>query len=358
MQHMLTYIVCFGSAFLLAVAGTFAMRKIARKLGAIDVPNDPRKIHTKPTPLLGGWAIFAAFALTTFGYLAVQHPDARIVPLRFFMAALAGGLVLMAGGFLDDKYGLPPKYSFIAPAVASLIVVSSGIGVGITRLTNPFGSQFNLGFHVLGLPFSAIVVFVFILGMTYTTKFLDGMDGLASGISLIASLTLCFISLTPKINQPITASLAIALAGALGGFLVFNFNPASIFLGESGSTFAGFMLGTLSVFLGGKIATAILVMGIPILDIAWVIVRRIWYGGSPFKADRKHLHLRLLDIGFSQRQTALILYAIAICFGGTAIILQSLGKLVALVVLMVVMVLLGLFSVFAFKAREERRALK
>jgi UDP-GlcNAc:undecaprenyl-phosphate GlcNAc-1-phosphate transferase len=353
MSYSSIYILLLAAGFLLAIILTPLVKKIAARTGCLDIPNNPRKIHTKPMPLLGGLAVIAAFIILLVVYLAVIHPNMHIVPLKFYIGIIIGALILAVGGFLDDKYNLPPKLAIIAPALATLSVVLSGIGVGITQLSNPFGPAIHLNFLFLGIPFSGIFVYLFIIGMTYTTKFLDGIDGLVSGITIIAALTLFFLSLTSRINQPITASLAIILVGAFGGFLVFNFNPASIFLGEAGSTFAGFILATLSVLLGGKIATAILVMGVPILDISWAIIRRIWYGTSPFKGDRKHLHLRLLDIGFSQRQTVLILYALAICFGAVSIVLQAKGKLFSLIVLFCVMVLLGLFSVFAYKAKEK-----
>jgi UDP-GlcNAc:undecaprenyl-phosphate GlcNAc-1-phosphate transferase len=353
LAHMNVYVGFFVFSFILAVLSTIAVRRFARHVGAMDIPKDARKIHKMPMPLLGGWAVIFSFIVVVAAYVFIMHPNVRVVPIRFFIGILIGSLILGITGFLDDRFDLPPKLSVLGPLLASLSVVVSGIGIGITSISNPLGHAFNLQFMFLGIPFSAIFVFVFVMGMTYTTKFLDGMDGLASGISLIASCTLFALSLTPHINQPITASLAIIFAGSLAGFLVFNFNPASIFLGESGSTFTGFMLAALSVLLGGKIATAVLVMGVPILDIAWVIARRMWYGISPFKADRKHLHLRLLDIGYSQRKTVLILYAIAAIFGSTAVLLQAKGKLIALIILFCVMVGLGVFSVFAYKVQEK-----
>ncbi len=326
-------------------------KRFAFKHGILDVPTDPRKIHKKPIPLLGGTAIFISFVLGCLFYISFLNPDFNIIPLRIYVGIFLGGLILMWGGYLDDKLNLPPKYSIIFPILASLIAVMYGVGGTLTFISNPFGGHLLLGTSILGLTLGKIFVFFFILGMIYTTKFLDGMDGLASGISFIASLTLFILSLTPKINQSITASLAIIFCAAVLGFLFHNFNPASIFLGESGSTFMGFMLGVLSVLLGGKIATAVLVMGIPIMDVAWVIARRLWYGVSPFKADRKHLHFRLLDVGFSQRQTVLILYFIASVFGGVAIFLQSLGKLISMLILLIVMLVIALGTVFAYKIK-------
>ncbi len=347
------YVALFVLSCLIGVLLVPLVKRLAFRLGAVDNPDIPRKIHKTPIPLLGGLAIYASFTVSLIVYVFVLHPDYHIVPLKFFLGIIFGGLVLMVGGVLDDKFNLAPKYQIIPTAIAVLILIFSGVGVGITAISNPFNSAhpINLAFSILGIPFSAIFVFLFMLGMVYTTKFLDGMDGLAGGISFIAGATLFFLSLTPKVNQSITASMTIIFCGAVFAFLIFNFNPASIFLGESGSTFVGFALGAISIFLGGKIATAVLVMGIPIMDVAWVIVRRIWYGNSPFKADRKHLHFRLLDIGFSQKETVLILYLIAASFGIVAIFLQSLGKLISLLILLAIMIVLAITTVLIYKKR-------
>jgi UDP-GlcNAc:undecaprenyl-phosphate GlcNAc-1-phosphate transferase len=350
------YLYLFITTLVLSLALVPLIKKVAYGIGVLDVPSDSRKIHKKPIPLLGGFAIFFSFFIVVILYLVLVHPDSNIIPMRYYAGIAIGAVILMWGGFLDDRYNIPPKYQIIFPILAALAVVQSGVGVGITYISNPLGGAVQLGYTLLGLKVSSIFIFLFILGMIYTTKFLDGMDGLASGISFIASLTLFFLSLTPKINQSITASLAIIFCGAVLGFLVYNFNPASIFLGESGSTFLGFMLGVLSVLLGGKIATAVLVMGIPIMDVGWVIARRLWFGTSPFKADRKHLHFRLLDIGFSQRQTVLILYFIASVFGVMAIFLQSLGKLISMVILLIVMISIALGTVIAFKYKHPHVA--
>ncbi|MDB4940044.1 MAG: hypothetical protein JWO40_469 [Candidatus Doudnabacteria bacterium] len=343
------YIYLFVTTLVLSLLIAPVIKKLAFKFEVLDIPTDPRKIHKKPIPLMGGFAIFFAFFVMLLLYIFIARPDFNIIPIRYYWGIFFGALILMWGGLLDDRYNIPAKYQIIFPILAALALVFSGIGSSITYISNPFGSAVQLGNVFLGIKISSAFVFLFILGMIYTTKFLDGMDGLASGISFIASLTLFFLSLTPKINQSITASLAIIFCGAILGFLFYNFNPASIFLGESGSTLLGFMLAVLSVLLGGKIATAVLVMGIPIMDVAWVIARRLWFGVSPFKADRKHLHFRLLDLGFSQKQTVLILYFIAMFFGGMAIFLQSLGKLISMVVLLFVMIAIALSTVVAYK---------
>jgi UDP-GlcNAc:undecaprenyl-phosphate GlcNAc-1-phosphate transferase len=280
--------------------------------------------------------------------------DYNILPLKFILAVIGGGIILMIGGLLDDKYNLSAKILWIFPALAALIVVWSGVGIGITLISNPFGDPLSLKFLILGLPASGVFAWLWLMGMMFTTKFLDGIDGLVSGVGLIASFTLFFLSLSPQVNQPITATLAIILCGALSGYLVYAFHPASIFLGEGGSTFIGFMLGVLSIILGGKIATALLVMGIPILDVAWVLARRLWQRRSPFIGDRLHLHFQLLDLGFTQRQTVLILYLISAVFGFTAVSLQSLGKLIALIVLFIVMIVLVGGVILLYKRKQSR----
>ena len=332
------------------------VRRFAVKAKVLDVPNSPRRIHTTPIPLPGGLAIFLAFVIGQLVYMHFGHIDFSIIPKKYFITIILGGLTLIVGGVIDDKYNLPPKLLWIFPALASLIVVFSGLGADIKQISNPFGQPFNIAytFHFLLFTFnlSSILIWLWMMGMIFTTKFLDGLDGLCAGISLIGGLTLFALSLTAHINQPITATLAIIFVGSLFGYLFFAFNPASIFLGEGGSTFLGFMLGVLSIILGGKIATALLVMGIPILDVAWVIIRRLWYRTSPFKADRKHLHFRLLDIGFSQRQTVLILWAISAIFGFVAVFLQTFGKLIALLILFGVMLILALSSVIMYKRKH------
>lgn len=339
-------------AFIFSALITPLVRGLANWLKILDHPVLERKIHSRPVALLGGLSVFGGFLAALLCYLAICRPDFNIVPLKFFLAIIFGLLILAVGGFLDDKYNLQPKLLWLFPALASLIVVYSGIGVGITQLSNPFGQPISIAYSFFNISLSAILAWLWILGMIFTTKLLDGLDGLCSGVGLIGSLTIFAVSLTPKVNQPITASLAIILAGSLLSFLIYNFHPASIFLGESGSTIIGFLLGVLSIILGAKIATALLVMGIPILDVAWSITRRIFYRQSPFRADRAHLHYRLLDIGLNQKQAVFVLWAISAIFGFTAVFLQSMGKLIALFILFLVMITLAISVVLIYKRQH------
>lgn len=343
------FILFFIAFFLVSLFVTRLVRRAAIHLGIHDLPDTARKIHTQPRPKLGGIAVYLSFTLGVMLLAILGFADE--VPVMRIAALILGGLILILGGMLDDKYDLPAYAQITFPIVAAAAVVLSGMH--ISYITNPFGGaivldQFKIGtFPVLG----GLVVFLWIMGMTYTTKFLDGMDGLVSGISGIAGIVIFALSLAPAVQQTTTAFLAIIFAAVCFGFLPHNFHPARIFLGEGGSTFTGFMIGVLAVISGGKIATALLVLGIPIMDAAWVIFRRLWYGSSPFVGDKKHLHFRLLDIGLSQRQTVLLLYFLSAVFGGVAVFLQSWGKLVALAVLFAVMIAIGLSVVIIYRKK-------
>jgi UDP-GlcNAc:undecaprenyl-phosphate GlcNAc-1-phosphate transferase len=215
-------------------------------------------------------------------------------------------------------------------------------GIEIKYVTNPAGGIINITSPVI----SMVIVFLWLLGMTYTTKLLDGLDGLVAGITFIASIILFSVSLFWDINMSGTSILCLILAGSSLGFLFFNFYPARIFLGEGGSTFLGFMLGVLAIISGAKIATALLIMGLPILDVVWVIARRLFKEKHSLAlADKKHLHFRLLASGLNQRQTVLLMYFLTLLFGSIAVFQKTIGKIIALAVLTAVMFILALLVV-------------
>ena len=263
--------------------------------------------------------------------------------------------------FFYDKYNLSPRRQIIWPVLAAFVIIASGIG--IRNITNPFGGQFFLDrytFIVLwweGIPYrisliADIFTFFWLLGMTYTTKLLDGLDGLVSGLMVIGAIVVAFVSMTKEVAQPDTALLACVVAGAFLGFLVFNFNPASIFLGEGGSTLAGFMLGVLAIISGGKIATTLLVIGLPLFDAGFVILRRFFVEKrSPTSGDRSHLHFRLLDLGLSHRQVVLFYYFMAALFGISTLVLRGWEKIVALVLLLSILLVTTAMGIGIFKKR-------
>jgi UDP-GlcNAc:undecaprenyl-phosphate GlcNAc-1-phosphate transferase len=358
---MFMYFIPFIITFFLAVLLTYAVRQFSLRWNIVDKPTDERKIHKKPIPLLGGLAIFLAFFLVLGYYIFFTDKilGGQILA-KHLVGVFLGGLLLMIGGFLDDKYNLKPKWQIIWPILSVAVVIASGVGV--TYITNPLGGMLRLDewqrivFWWHGIPykitlFADIFTFVWLLGMMYTTKFLDGLDGLVSGVTTIGALIIFFVSLMADVAQPETAMISVILAGACAGFLIWNFNPAKIFLGEGGSLFTGFMLGVLSIVAGGKIATTLLIMGLPILDALFVILQRLFMRPkSVILADQKHLHFRLLNLGLSQKQAVLSLYFVTAFFGTSTLILKSEGKLLSLGLL----IFLGMFfTVVLFKGRRK-----
>ena len=341
---MLLYLQIFIFTILLSAGLTFLVMKLAKKLKITDRPDAERKFHQGNIPLLGGLAIFLTFFIVLF-FFRDKILAGDLLPghwLGFFI----GACFLMIGGFFDDKYNLKPIQQFIFPCLAIISVIAGG--VEIEKITNPLGGYLYLGW------LSAILIAFWLLGVMYTTKLLDGLDGLVSGLTAISSLTIFLFTLTTKYYQPDIALAALVLAAASLGFLFFNWQPARVFLGEGGSLFLGYALGVLAIISGGKIAIALLVMGIPILDVAWTILRRLAAGKNPFKfADRRHLHFRLLETGLTVRQAVLLFYVISIIFGLNALFLQSIGKAFALITLAGIMLLVVIF--FAYLDRKSKR---
>lgn len=327
----------FLLAFALSTVATKLLIDFDQKKGNVDRPDRDRKIHKTPVPHSGGLAIYFALTIILVAVLASSGTLTQgLIGLNHYLGFLIGGAVLMFGGYLDDRLELSPKVSIWFPIVAALCLI--GFGVEITKLTNPLGGVIEL----TSLQ-SDLLVFFWLMGVMYTTKLLDGLDGLATGITGIGAFMIMLLSLSVAYYQPDVALLALIVLGVWIGFWYWNFNPAKIFLGEGGSTFVGFTLGTLAVISGGKLATALLVIAIPILDVVWQITRRFRAGGIKqiFKADRLHLHFRLFDLGWSQRKVILLYYAVAIVFGVSTLFLQSHQKLIALGSLVVLMIVIA-----------------
>lgn len=356
---MFFYIFLFLIAFVLSFLLTLIVRKIALKFGAFKKTKEVQDIHQGKIPRLGGVAIFLTFFLIVFFYFFVfSHPkDLLFKHLNGFL--LAGGIVVLIGA-IDDFKRISGKVKFFSLIIASLIIIFSGIG--INYITNPFGGTINLNLFNFSLSIKEIVyhfifpadvlIILWICFLASILNFLDGLDGLATGISGIGGLILFLLSISPKVGQEDTAFLSIVLAGACFGFLVLNFYPAKIFLGDSGSLFLGFALGVLAVISGGKMTTAFLVLGLPILDGAWTILRRVFQKKSVFQSDRAHLHHRFLAMGFSQKQTVLFLYFVSAFLGILALNLESLGKFYSIFILLGFMIFLLSILSFVHKGRE------
>lgn len=322
----------FLSAVLLSTVLTALVIYLAKKINLVDKAGSlERKIHQGNIPLGGGLAIFLSwllvvFCLWQFGLI----PDARFnVNLLFWL--FISGLVLMFNGLLDDKYAWSAKLTIWGPLLAIVIIMLAGLK--INYITNPWGGIFYL--NNWGTMFSLILTFLWLLGTTYTTKLLDGLDGLAASISLVASLAIFAVSLSWDVQNATTSWLAIILAGSILGFLFWNWQPAKVFLGEGGSTWLGFMLGVLAIISGSKIATALLVMGLPVLDIMIVIIRRWRKKQAIWQGDKEHLHFRLLAAGLSQRQAVLFFCAISLLFAWAAVFFFTKIKIIILFLLVI-----------------------
>ncbi len=322
-------------SFVLSFLLTLFVRRLAIHFHIVDEPGSWRKIHRRPVAMLGGIAVFVAILAAMIGILSSSDAlTSGEIDVSHYVGILLGGLILMVGGLLDDRFKLPPRFAIIAPVLAAITAI--GFGIEVDKLTNPFGGQI-----ILESWQSDLLVFVWLLVVMYTTKFLDGLDGLATSVTSVGALMVMLLSLTVAYFQPDVALLSAVTLGAFIGFLFWNVHPASIFLGEGGSTFVGYMLGVLAVISGGKLATALLVLGIPLLDAVWVVSRRWREGGFSriIQGDTKHLHHRLLKLGWGQTHIVLLYVVIASAFGASALFLQSREKLVALLILGVIMVL-------------------
>jgi UDP-GlcNAc:undecaprenyl-phosphate GlcNAc-1-phosphate transferase len=248
---------------------------------------------------------------------------------------LLGGLVLIIGGAIDDKRTLRATQTIWFPLIASSVVLLSGIQ--ISKLTNPFG-----GFFEISILLSSLIVFCWLMGAMYTTKLLDGADGLTSSVGIVAVAMMGSLGLTEKYFQPDAVFFSAVILGSFVGFFWYNKPTAKIYLGEGGSTLVGFLVGILAVISGSKVATALLVLGIPAVDLLRVMLERLRVGGvrQLFIADRRHLHLRLSDAGYSSRQVLLIYIGLSTSFGLSALFLQSREKLIALALLPFVLMLI------------------
>ncbi len=343
------------AGFVLTLLLTPLVRRFATKNDIVDQPGG-RRVNLKPIPRLGGVAVVASFwlvilATAIFWPKQLAFTNQQILGIdRNLFGVLIGGLILITAGIVDDVKGLSPAQKLLAQILAAACVPL--FGIHIQWLAHPLdGPDIQLPFLL-----DTVLIIVWIVAIINVVNWLDGLDGLATGIGSIAALILFFLSLATFVNQPATAMLAIVLFGAALGFLPYNFNPARIFLGDSGSMFIGFLLAIIAVISGGKLATAGLVLGIPILDAAWVILRRLASGQSPWKADRRHLHHRLLDAGLSQKQTVILYWSFSAIFGAIALGSRTYGKTLTGIAMIAVMILLGGTLVLVEKYRSKARS--
>ena len=356
--------IAFLIAFMISMMLTPYTIKIAERIGAVDVPKDKRRMHTREMPKFGGPAVIIGFLVSVF-YLIIVMSLEKSLDLftkelygQKLIGLFLGILIITIVGILDDTKTLKPAQKLIGQVLATVVVII--FGIKIEQITIPFLYQVGLSDA-----FSVILTILWIVGITNAINLIDGLDGLSSGITLIACISLLIIFCLN--GSPIIAIILItALIGAIVGFLPFNFAPAKTFIGDTGSNFLGFMLAVISILGIAKTYTLaviilpVIVLGLPIFDVVWAIIRRIIKGKSlkaVFKADKGHLHHKLVARGFSQKQAVLILYGISAAFGMFAVILFDSGiiKALSFLLMVIAVVAIGYKNIFKIKTTEENK---
>ena len=325
-DHVLAFMIALGVALFL----TPAVISFARRTGALDAP-DARKVHEHPIPRIGGIGIYAAFMVSVLVQMSFSDLSPEL--MNSLWGLLAGGTIIVAIGIIDDYRDLPAKVKLLGQILAACVLVI-GFDVRIDVVTDPFGDFIYLEY------FAIPATIFWVVGLTNTVNLIDGLDGLAAGVSSIAAVTIFLVAMEEGI--PFVAMITAALAGAAIGFLYYNFNPARIFMGDTGSMFLGFMLAGISVVGAVKSAATIalivpiLALGLPILDTTFAIVRRARNHRPIFKPDKGHLHHRLLAHGFTQKQAVLLMYVVSALFGLCALALTAVSMQAALLIIFIV----------------------
>lgn len=322
------------SALLVALITTPVVKSLAERVGAVDVPKDARRMHDHPIPRMGGLAIFLGFLLSTLVFVPLSQP------LR---GMLLGAILIVILGIFDDIYALPALPKLIVQILAALIAVLHGNVIQVISNPNILSDNPYWSLGAWSIPVSVL----WIVAITNAVNLIDGLDGLAVGVATISSLTMLVIAML--VSENVVAMIMAALAGGCIGFMPYNQNPAKIFMGDTGSTFLGFVLATVSIQGLFKFYTIIsfavpfLMLGLPLFDTCFAIIRRLSKGQNPMSPDRSHVHHRLIDMGFNQKQAVGILYVISAILGLSAVVLTTSGALKAMV-LLCALCLAGLFA--------------
>lgn len=307
----------FLIALIITIICTPIVRKIALKIGAVDHPN-ARKIHTEDIPRIGGVAIYAGFLVAIlFGLITAYFTGVHLNP-RPIIGLLAGGTIVFLSGLKDDLVGSRPMTKLIWQTIGAVVAIY--FGVEISFFSNPFNGIIPLG--LIAIPLTIL----WLVGMTNAINLIDGLDGLATGVIAISAGTLFFVAL--RTHQLEAALFIVAIAGAALGFLKYNFFPASIFLGDSGSYFLGFIVAAASIIgvfkttLVVALIVPLLILGVPIFDTTFAILRRLKEKKSPFAADNKHIHHILIRAGLTQREAVMSIYIVCFLLSATALIMS------------------------------------
>ena len=347
LQLVLRVLMAIGIAIIISFLATPLVKALAYKVGAIDVPKDGRRMHKTPIPRLGGLAIFLSFLLSTLLFAEID---------RQMKGILMGAVIIVILGVLDDIMTLRALPKFFIQILAASIAVYHGCVIQFVSNFNLFSDTLYINLGWLSVP----VTIIWIVAITNAVNFIDGLDGLAVGVSAISAGSLLVIAL--MVAEGNIAIVIAALLGACIGFIPYNFNPAKIFMGDTGSTFLGYILATLSIqglfkmYAIISFAVPFLILGVPIFDICFAFLRRIAKGQNPMIADRGHVHHRLIDMGFSQKQSVAITYMITAILGLAAVVLTTSGEFKAMFLIGSVFIVgaIGMRLIFADHSNEKQ----
>lgn len=350
-NQLVAYVVL---ALLVALVVSFlttpVVKTFAYKVGAIDVPKDARRMHKVPIPRLGGLAIFIGFMVSILLFVNIRgNPQMQSI--------LLGAVVIVVLGVVDDIMALPALLKFVVQIVAALIPALNGVTILAFSNPNIFSDKLYWVLGGLSVPFTVI----WIVAITNSVNLIDGLDGLADGVSAISATTMLVIALLYSEAQ--VAIVMAALVGACVGFMPYNLNPAKMFMGDTGATFLGYILATMSIqglfkyYAVVSFVVPFLILGLPIFDTAFAFIRRIAHGQSPMHADRGHIHHRLIDMGLNQKQAVATLYVISAILGLSAVVLTTGGEQKAMLFFVTLCIVAAVAArvVFPKEVREELR---
>ena len=347
-QVLLNVLLALGAALVISFITTPVARSFARKVGAVDVPKDARRVHDHPIPRLGGLAIFLGFILSVVLFADVNMQVRGI---------LLGAIVIVVVGAIDDIMPLPAVLKLVVQIGAALIAVAFGVRIELLSNPNIWSSAEFLNLGIWSVP----VTVMWIVGITNSVNLIDGLDGLAVGVSAIASMAMLVVSLV--LGQINTAILLAALVGACIGFMPYNLNPAKIFMGDTGALLLGYVMATVSItgllkfYAIISFTVPLLALGLPIFDTLFAIIRRLLKGQNPMRPDRGHFHHRLIDMGLSQKQAVAILYSISAVLGLAAVLITTSGEMKALILVVAfcLAITIGIVIMRGLHAEKEKR---
>ncbi len=347
-----TVLLALGAAFIIAFASTPIVKSFAQKVGAMDIPNEARRVHDHPIPRMGGLAIFFGFVISVVLFADIT---------KQIQGILIGCVIIVATGSIDDIVSLNAWFKLALQTIAAVVAVLHGVVIEVLMNPNVFSDTQHLFLGVLSIP----VTIIWIVGITNSVNLIDGLDGLACGVSAISSVTMLVTALL--VSEGNVAVILAALAGACLGFIPYNFNPAKIFMGDTGALLLGYVLATISVvgmfkfYAVVTFAVPLLAMALPLMDTLFSIVRRLIHGQSPMHPDRGHFHHRLIDMGLTQKQAVSVLYSISAILGLLAVVLTTRSeiKFLLLIIAFCIAVTMGVFLMRTLRQIElDRHAQK